>query len=143
MANDAAVAIIDGKDHRFDHTIVENGALWLDARELARKTGWELKPQGLCRGELCFPVAKGSAHTSTRDGSTYVNFTALADEVGFPWVGDLKHRAWYFGPDPIARTAALKSLKAPDFELPDLDGHLHRLSDNLGKKTLLVSWASW
>ena len=143
MATDGAVAIIDGKEHRFDRAIAENGALWLDAAVLSRKTGWELKPQGLCRGELCYPVAKGGTHALTRDGTTYVNFTALADEVGFPWVGDLKHRVWYFGWDPVARTTALKTLKAPDFELPDLDGRTHRLSDNLGKKTLLVSWASW
>jgi hypothetical protein len=143
MANEGAVVIIDGVEHRFDPAIAEKGALWLDVHELARRTGWELKAQGLCRGELCYPVTRGAEHTSTRDGATYVNFTALADEIGFPWVGDVKHRAWYFGPDPIARTDALKSLKAPDFELPDLDGHPHRLSDNLGKKTLLVSWASW
>ena len=123
--------------------IAEDGALWLDVAELARKTGWELKPQGLCRGEVCYPVAKSSAQTSTRDGANCVNVTALADEVGFPWVGDLKHRVRYFGSDSIARTSALKSLKAPDFELPDIDGRMHRLSDNLGKKTLLVSWASW
>jgi len=143
MANDGAVAIIDGKEHRFDHALAEKGALCLDARELARRTGWELKPQGLCRGELCFPVAKGEEHTLIRDGASYVNFTALADEIGFPWIGDLKHRVWYFGSDPVVRNTALKSLKAPDFELPDRDGHMHRLSDNLGEKTLLVSWASW
>jgi len=143
MANDGAVVIVDGKEDRFDHAIAENGALWLEARELARRTGWELKPQGLCRGELCFLLADGAALTSTREGSTYVNFTALANEVGFPWVCNLQHRTWYFGPDPNARATALKSLKAPDFELPDIDGLVHRLSDNLGKKTLLVSWASW
>ena len=30
-----------------------------------------------------------------------------------------------------------------DFELPDLDGKLHRLSDYRGQKVLLVTWASW
>jgi peroxiredoxin len=37
----------------------------------------------------------------------------------------------------------LQSLDAPDFELPDLAGRKHRLSDHRGKKVLLASWASW
>ncbi|HSY78461.1 MAG TPA: redoxin domain-containing protein [Verrucomicrobiae bacterium] len=34
-------------------------------------------------------------------------------------------------------------MQAPDFELPDLDGKLHRLSDYRGKKVFLLAWASW
>ncbi|TAK76433.1 MAG: redoxin domain-containing protein [Dehalococcoidia bacterium] len=34
-------------------------------------------------------------------------------------------------------------LDAPDFELPDLDGRMHRLSDRRGKKVVLALWASW
>jgi peroxiredoxin len=34
-------------------------------------------------------------------------------------------------------------LEAPDFTLPDIDGQLHSLSDFLGKKVFLVTWASW
>lgn len=43
----------------------------------------------------------------------------------------------------LLRRAALASLQAPDFELPDLDGKMHRLSDYRGKKVLLAAWASW
>ena len=143
MAAEKAVAIIDEKDHHFDRAFVKDGALWLEAAELARRTGWELKPQGLCRGDLCFPISDGKAFEVKREGGTWLNFTALADEVGFPWAGDIKHRIWYFGADAMERGNALKSLQAPDFELPDLEGRTHRLSDHLGKKVLLVSWASW
>ncbi|NDG42002.1 MAG: TlpA family protein disulfide reductase, partial [Betaproteobacteria bacterium] len=38
---------------------------------------------------------------------------------------------------------ALSTLEAPDFELPDLAGQTHRLSDYRGKKVLLATWASW
>ena len=41
------------------------------------------------------------------------------------------------------RAAALRSLEAPDFTLPDRTGRLHSLSEHRGKKVLLVSWASW
>lgn len=32
---------------------------------------------------------------------------------------------------------------APAFELPDLDGRTHRLSDLRGKVVLLFFWATW
>jgi len=41
------------------------------------------------------------------------------------------------------RQAALASLEAPDFALPDPTGRMHRLSDYRGKKVFLVTWASW
>lgn len=33
--------------------------------------------------------------------------------------------------------------RAPDFELPDLEGDLHRLSDLRGQRILLNFWATW
>ncbi len=41
------------------------------------------------------------------------------------------------------RSAALASLEAPDFALPDLAGRVHTLSEHRGRKVLLVAWASW
>ena len=41
------------------------------------------------------------------------------------------------------RAKTLSSLEAPDFTLPDLDGRLHSLSEQRGKKVLLVAYASW
>ena len=33
--------------------------------------------------------------------------------------------------------------QAPDFELPNQDGKIIKLSDYRGKKVLIVTWASW
>jgi peroxiredoxin len=41
------------------------------------------------------------------------------------------------------RRQALEDLRAPAFELPDLDGKLRRLDEWLGRKILLVTFASW
>ena len=41
------------------------------------------------------------------------------------------------------RGRALRSLEAPDFALPDLEGRMHALSDHRGRKVLLATWASW
>ena len=143
MADEGVVAIIGGNEQHFDRAIAEGGELWIEAGELARKSGWELKPEGICHGDLCFPLRSRTNVSAERDHSTYLNVTALADQIGFPWVADSKNKVWFFGADPTARGAALQTLKAPDFELPDLDGRTHRLSDHLGKKVLIVSWASW
>ena len=40
-------------------------------------------------------------------------------------------------------TTTLASSEAPDFELPDLDGRMHQLSDYRGRRVFLVAWASW
>ena len=50
---------------------------------------------------------------------------------------------WSFGELPVKRTAFLESARAPDFTLQDRDGNDVRLSDFLGKKVLIVTWASW
>ena len=34
------------------------GQLWITAADLKRATRFEVKPQGVCRDELCFPLPK-------------------------------------------------------------------------------------
>jgi hypothetical protein len=50
---------------------------------------------------------------------------------------------WILARGAGERSAALASLDAPDFALPDLADRVHRLSDYRGRKVLLVTWASW
>ena len=49
--------------------------------------------------------------------------------------------------DEILGVKSYKSItdlpEAPDVALPDLDGRIHRISDHLGKKVFLSTWASW
>jgi peroxiredoxin len=45
-------------------------------------------------------------------------------------------------PPDLAHAAAVGD-DAPELELPDVDGGLHRLSDGAGRKRVLVTWASW
>jgi hypothetical protein len=141
----AATIIHDDKPLHFERAIADSNAVWLDAAELKKLAGWELKPEGICRGDLCVPIPPGreSEFASKRDGASFLNFSALADQMGKPWAGDSTHRVWYFGAEAVERGNALRSLEAPDFELPDLDGKLHRLSDYRGSKVFLLAWASW
>jgi hypothetical protein len=72
--------------------------------------------------------------------------TALAKKVaasGRPVAVDLDEHAAYLGISAAERAKTLASLDAPDFSLPDLDDRKHSLSEQRGKKVLLVAYASW
>lgn len=116
--------------------------LWISLRELDAATGWERKPQGLCRGDRCVPIPpsrKGAFFTADER----FNLAEFARYLEAPVVHDDATGVWLFGQAAATRRDALRSLEAPEFRLPDLDGALHALSDYRGKKVLLLSWASW
>jgi tetratricopeptide (TPR) repeat protein len=51
------------------------GQLWITSADLKRATRFEVKPQGVCRDELCFPLPKAKHNTfihKDRDKSAYV-----------------------------------------------------------------------
>ena len=119
----------------------QNEDLWLAPSELER-LGWTLEPEGLCRGPLCVPILPARRAELVRaDGA--VNLAALARHRGQAVVHDAERGVWVCGPAGEVRDAARRSLAAPDFTLPDLDGRLHSLSEHRGRKVLLNSWASW
>lgn len=120
------------------------GELWLKTSDLAPVTHFELKPQGVCRGEICYPLppARQSEFLRDESGTSWFNLTAFARLTGQAVAHDAAHSAWYFGARSDQRRQ-LASLEAPDFTLPDIDGKLHSLSDFRGKKIFLVTWASW
>jgi hypothetical protein len=101
--------------------------------------GWELGPQGLCQGETCIPV-RPEQGLSRPDG---IDLVALAGALDRPLALDLDEHVAALGASAAERGARLRSLEAPDFTLPDVDGHLHNLGDQRGRKVLLLAWASW
>jgi hypothetical protein len=122
----------------------DGGQLWITTADLKRATRFEVKPQGVCRDELCFPLPKARQQEFIRKTPpvTWFNMTAFAALVHQSVAHDAAMSTWYFGLRSDQRQQ-LSSLQAPDFTLPDLQGKLHRLSDFRGKKILLVTWASW
>ena len=101
--------------------------------------GWELKPQGLCRGEVCVPVGDPGELAN----ASGVDLQAFAEALGRPLALEVSARAAALGTAVADRSRQLDSLEAPDFELPDLSGAPQRLSDHRGKKVLLIVYASW
>lgn len=122
----------------------EAGQLWITTADLERATRFEVKPQGVCRDQLCFPLPKARAQEFVRKGSgkSWFNMTAFAQLVQQPVAHDAALSTWYFGLRADQRQG-LASLEAPDFSLPDMDGKIHSLYALRGKKVLLVTWASW
>jgi hypothetical protein len=112
-------------------------ALWIQKTDLSRINGFEVKPQGACRDDICIPIPRGMMR------GAYFNLTAFAQRVGQRQVADPAARVWSFGEIPVVRGSFLEGRIAPDFVVPDRAGRPVRLSQFRGKKVLLVTWASW
>jgi hypothetical protein len=120
---------------------VEGERLWLSPDELETSTGWSSRPEGLCRGSVCVPIPPGREREFVRGGQ--IDAAAVWRHLGQLLAHSTDGGVWVLGTAAADRAAALRSLAAPDFSLPDRSGRLHSLSEHRGKKVLLVSWASW
>ncbi len=109
----------------------------VDPAALADRTGWAVKPEGACKGDLCVPLP---AAVRTPDGRLAA--PALAERLGMPLLHDEANDLWALGPATVTGRA-LETAVAPELELPDVDGNPFRLSSLRGRKVLLVAWASW
>jgi hypothetical protein len=117
------------------------GALWVPLDAVEQATGWQLKPEGLCRDEICVPAPPARKAEFVRPDA--VNLAAFWQHMGRPALHDATGETWVLGDAAGERAAALDTLEAPDFTLPDLNGKLHSLSDHRGRKVVLTTWASW
>jgi hypothetical protein len=133
--------LTESGEHALADADAQGEALWCDAREAAAATGWVLKPEGLCRGQVCVPLPAGREREWVDGGR--IDLAALWRHLGRPLVHSERGHVWVLAESARERAAALGSLEAPDFALPDAAGRVHRLSDYRGKKILLVTWASW
>jgi hypothetical protein len=110
-------------------------SLQIDADDFTEGTGWAIKPEGLCKGDVCVP-APGAQLASGE-----VDVPAVAERLRMPLVHDEARHLWALGPASGGR--ALTSAEAADPELIDFDGNPFKLSSLHGRKVLLVAWASW
>ena len=116
-------------------------ALWMTPADLERALGWTLKPEGLCRGQVCLPLRAPEVARYVR--AEAIDVAGLWRQLSKPVRRSADATLWLFGEAASARSAALESLEAPEFTLPDLSGRPHSLVDYRGRKVLLATWASW
>ncbi len=134
-----AFTLIDGTEAQSVQASVEDGHVTLSPKAVEDALGWQLKPEGLCRGSVCIPVRDRSQ--LERAGG--IDLQALAAALGRPLALDMEERAAALGTPAADRAQSMASLEAPDFTLPDLEGRMHSLSEHRGKKVLLIAYASW
>lgn len=131
--------IIDDDRHHEVHA--EPGErLVVTAADFAAATGWELKPEGLCRADVCVPL-RDPALVRTADG--LVDVAGAAAALGRPSVVDAGRGVAAIGEPARSVAERMRSLAAPDFTLPDLQGNPVSLHDFDRRKRLLLAWSSW
>jgi len=120
-----------------EFTVATRHGLWMKAADAEKVTGWTLKPEGMCRDELCVPLPPSAV------AGDEVDVAAFWHKLGGPAVSNQDRDVWALGAPPDERNAALKDREAPDFTLPDIDGVPRTLSQLRGKKVFVATWASW
>jgi hypothetical protein len=134
----ATVTLLDGDVRSFDAAVAD-GRVLVEPDRLPQVIGWELKPEGLCRDDVCVPVPDRDRFAV----GDRVDLGGVAAALGRPSVVDPSAAVMAIALPAEARRTALDALVAPPFTLHDLDGALHELAEWRGRKKLLVAFASW
>lgn len=111
-------------------------SLTVDRTDFERRTGWELKPEGACKGDVCIPFRDGAVPGDT------VQLEEVASLIGMSVVHDEAAGLWAVGPETLGGRA-LTTAEAPNLTLSDLDGNEFQLNSLRGKKVLLVAWSPY
>lgn len=135
--------VADGSVHEVAGE-VRGDALWLRAGALPVVTGWSLKPEGLCRDDVCIPRAGLGADAITGTGADEaVDVRALAAALQRPVALEPAAAIAVLADAPADLAGSIVEGRAPAFTLPDLDGTPVALADFAGRKKLLFAWSSW
>jgi hypothetical protein len=110
--------------------IVES--LRLTPEQFAAGTGWQIKPEGACRADMCVPLNREAGF----------DLQDAAQRLGMALVPDGASGLWALGPASLGGRA-LGSAEAPELVLEDLAGQPFRLSSLRGQKVVLVAWAPY
>lgn len=102
----------------------------IDATTFQAGTGWEIKPEGACKGEVCVPL-----------GGDF-DVRVAAERLGMAVVSDDAAGRHAIGPESLGGRA-LTTAEAPNVTLQDLDGNDVRLADHRGEKVVIVAWAPY
>ena len=137
------IILANGKTNEVSQRTDATDALWVRLDELRGATGWQMKPEGACLGELCVPLPedKREEWIADADGWVWFCYSDFADMIGQKHVRD--GDVWSLGSVPEVRRSGLESAIAPDFEVTERNGDTLRLSDLRGHKVVLFTWSSW
>ena len=117
----------------------QSGKLSVSNSVLEQATGWSLKPEGLCRDQVCVPVRNVEALIKNNQ----VDLAEFARLVSQNIVIDVQRKVVALGEQAQIRSTEMATLEAPDFTLPDIHGRQVSFSDYNRRKRLLLAWSSW
>jgi hypothetical protein len=96
-----------------------------------RATGWEIKAEGACKGEVCITLPEHD-----------FDLVSTTERLGMAVVHDQDLGLWAIGPETVGGRA-LATAQAPELVLLDIDGNEFRLSSLRDRKVVLISWAPY
>ncbi len=109
----------------------------MDAGSFEAATGWQIKREGACKGDVCVPLDRSVGAAGGFD------LVSTADRLGMAIVADAAAGLWSIGPESLGGRS-LATAAAPDLTLPDvLTGADVKLSSFRGQKVVLASWAPY
>ena len=132
-----------GRIINIEHVVAEGERLWIPSEDVFGILGVELVGNALCHGSSRVPAPTSDGWKREEGGRTLVELGSIASALRQAIVCEPDRRVWSLSVAPELGGSWRQTLLAPDFELPDRTGRVARLSAFLGKKVLLLSWASW
>jgi hypothetical protein len=128
--------IIDGATEIDVELRRDGDRLFVSPDALRDALGWELKPEGLCRGDVCLPT---QLHADLVDDRGDIDVAAFARVTGRAHALDADEGVAVLGEASADRQALAADRTAPDFELPDLDGKPVALHSYDGQKRVIAT----
>lgn len=122
------------------HDVAASHPAQVDAHTFEAISGWDLRPEGLCSGEACVPVAD---RTALEPAPGVIDLAVAVTLLDRPVVVDADARVVAVGVPRADRRRALVDREAPTFTLPDLDGTPRSLDELRGDTTVVVTFSSW
>jgi len=135
-----ATVISDTEHIEVGAPIVNDGRWLMQPDSFEALTGWTLKPEGLCREDVCAPIFR-RAEVVSPDG--LIDLVEAAPIIGRTAVVDIDRSIAALAPSAQSRGERMTTLQAPDFTLPDMAGNPVSLHDFDRRKVLLLAWSSW
>lgn len=133
-----ATVINDTEHVEVEATIGEHWLLEPEAFESL--TGWTLKPEGMCREDVCAPILRKDA---VFPEAGLIDLVEAAPVIGMTAVVDTARGVAAMTASAAVRGASMTTLQAPAFTLPDMHGNPVSLHDFDRRKVLLLAWSSW
>ena len=135
----SAVTVVDGDRVTEVPGVAGNTTVLLTPDALEAATGWDLRAEGLCRGDVCVP-------RRANDGlvvDDQIDLAAFAALLQRPLAYEASVGIAVLADSPAEQAATISGRQAPPFTLPDLDGNPVPSARFSGKKKLYVAWSSW